>query len=79
MPYYNLCVGETNQILWTAAVDREAALMEFGAQLGTRLTLEDQDVPPPYMLDENDGHEGPRWLTFTIPVFETPSIEGSPE
>ena len=71
MPYFNLRVEETNQILWTAAVDREAALVEFGAQLGTTLTLEDQDVPPPYMMDENLEPETPRWLNFSVPVFET--------
>lgn len=70
MPYYNLRVGETNRILWTAAGHQEAALMEFGALLGTNLTLVDQEVPPPYMMDENLEHESSRWLSFTIPVFE---------
>ena len=79
MPYYNLHVQETNRILWTAAENRETALLDFGAQLGTTLTLVDQDAPPPYMMDENLEHESPRWLSFTIPVFETPPDEGPPE
>ena len=70
MPYYNLRVADSNGVLWTAAGNREAALMEFGDQLGTRLTLVDQGVPPTYMMDENLEHESPRWLNFSIPVFE---------
>lgn len=73
MPYYNLRVQAEDRILWTAAVDREAALIDFEVQLGTKLTLVDQDVVPPYMMDENPGDEGPRWLSFTIPVFEIPN------
>ena len=69
MPYYNLRLEETNRILWTAAGNREAALLEFGAELDTTLTLVHQDVPPPYMMDENLEHESPRWLNFSIPVW----------
>ena len=72
MPYYNLRVGETNRILWTTAGDREAALMDFGAELGKRLTLVEQDMPPPYMMDEFHEHDCPRWLKFHIPVFKIP-------
>ena len=79
MPYYNLRVEETNRILWTAAVNREVALVEFGAQLGTTLTLVDQEVPPPYMMDENLEHESPRWLSFVIPVFEDPTDDEESE
>ena len=75
MPYYNLRVMDSNAILWTAAGDREAALVDFGVQLGTGLTLEDQDAPPPYMMDENLEHESPRWLDFSIPVFEVSDVE----
>ena len=79
MPYYNLRLEETNRILWTAAGNREAALLEFGAELGTTLTLVHQDVPPPYMMDENLEPGRPRWLSFRIPVFEVLAIEDSPE
>lgn len=79
MPFYNLRGGDTNDILWTAAGDREAALMDFGVQLGTTLTLVDQDVPPPYMMDENLEHESPRWLSFNIPVFEVTTKDETPE
>ena len=79
MPYYNLRLEETNRILWTAAGNREAALLEFGAELGTTLTLVHQDAPPPYMMDENLEPGRPRWLSFSIPVFEVLAIEDSAE
>jgi hypothetical protein len=57
-----------NRTLETAAGDREHALAFFERELGKRLTLEDQVVPAPYLLDE--WHEPPDWVKPTIPVFE---------
>ncbi len=67
MPYYNLFVGE-DRTLAAAARDREEALAIFGKELGLRLTLNDQDTPTSYLLDE--WYESPHWVKPTIPVFE---------
>ena len=67
MPYYNLLVVDVNRTLATAAANREDALANFGKELGLRLTLDDQGLPAPYLLDE--WHEGPHWVNPTIPVF----------
>ncbi len=68
MPYYNLLVVDEIRTLATAASDREDALAIFGKELGLRLTLNDQDTPASYLLDE--WHESPHWVNPTIPVFE---------
>ena len=68
MPYYNLLVVNENQTLVAVASDREDALAIFGKKLGLRLTLNDQDIPTSYLLDE--WHESPHWVNPTIPVFE---------
>ena len=68
MSYYNLAVVNTNRVLATAAGNREDALEIFGKELGLRLTLNDQGIPPPYLLDE--WHESPHWVNPNIPVFE---------
>ena len=68
MPYYNLLVVNENRMLATVAGDREGAVADFGEQLGKQLTLNEQDAPPSYLLDE--WHEGPHWVNPTIPVFE---------
>ena len=71
MPYYNLLVIRDNWTLATAAKDRQEALAIFGKELGLDLTLADQDMSPPYLLDE--WHESPHWINPTIPVFQTPN------
>jgi len=71
MPYYNLLVVNENRTLATAASDRADALTIFGEELGLRLTLNDQDIPAPYLLDE--WHKSPHWVNPTIPVFELPN------
>jgi hypothetical protein len=71
MPYYDLRDADKNETLATPAQNLENALEIFGKQLGVRLTLEDQGVAPPYMLDE--WHEGPHWVNPTIPVFRIPN------
>jgi len=72
MPYYNLSVvNEPGRILSTPAKDREEALAVFGNELGKRLTLDDQGMTAPYLLDE--WHNGPHWINPTIPVFEISS------
>jgi len=68
MAYYNLLVVNENRTLATAARDREDALAIFGKELDLRLTLNDPDIPAPYLLDE--WHESPHWVNPTIPVFE---------
>lgn len=68
MPYYDLLVVSENRILATAAKDRDDALAIFGRELGLSLTLDEQDTPASYMLDE--WHDGPHWVNPTIPVFE---------
>jgi hypothetical protein len=68
MPYYNLLVMKDLRILGAVASNREEALGSFGKELGIRLSLNEQDVPPPYLLDE--WHESPHWVNPTIPVFE---------
>ncbi len=68
MPYYNLLVVDEIRTLATAASDREDALAIFGKELRLRLTLNDQDIPAAYLLDE--WHESPHWVNPTIPVFE---------
>ena len=68
MPYYDLLVVKEIKTLAAAARDREDALAIFGKELGVRLTLTDQDIPAPYLLDE--WHESPHWVNPTIPVFE---------
>jgi hypothetical protein len=68
MPNYNLLVVDVNRTLATAARNREDALAIFGKKLGLRLTLNDQDIPTSYLLDE--WQESPHWVDPTIPVFE---------
>lgn len=69
MPYYNLAVGnEPGRILSAAAKDRSEALAIFGKELGKRLTLDDQGIVAPYLLDE--WQNGPHWINPTISVFE---------
>ena len=68
MPYYNLLVVDENRLLATEAGDKEGAVADFGEQLGKQLTLNEQDAPAPYLLDE--WHKGPHWVNPTIPVFE---------
>jgi hypothetical protein len=68
MPYYDLQVIADRRILSTAANNREHAIAIFGEELQTSLTLEDQDIPPPYLLDE--WEQSPHWFNPTIPVYE---------
>lgn len=68
MPYYDLLVVDEQRTLATLARDREDALAIFGKELDLRLTLNDQDIPAPYLLDE--WRESPHWVNPTIPVFE---------
>ena len=69
MPYYNLAiVNEPGRILSTPAKDCEEAIAIFGTKLGKRLTLDNQGMTAPYLLDE--WHKGPHWINPTIPVFE---------
>jgi hypothetical protein len=71
MPNYNLRVVNENRVLDTVSGDRESAVADFGKQLGKQLSLNDQDGPAPYLLDE--WHESPHWVNPTIPVFEISS------
>jgi hypothetical protein len=68
MPHYNLLIVAEQRTLAGTARDREEAVAAFGREIGRRLTLDDQDIPAPYLLDE--WHEGPHWVHPTIPVFE---------
>ncbi len=68
MTYFNLRVVQDHRTLAAAAKDREEALTIFGREVGARLTLDDQGVPAPYLLDE--WHDSPHWVNPTIPVFE---------
>jgi hypothetical protein len=69
MPYYNLVVVATQRTLSTAARDRWHAVAIFEKEVGRPLTLDHQDAPAPYLLDE--WHKGPHWVKPTIPVFES--------
>ena len=68
MTYYDLRVVQGHRTLAAAAKDREEALAIFGKELGVRLTLDEQDTPAPYLLDE--WFQSPHWVNPTIPVFE---------
>ena len=73
MPYYDLLVVADNRILSDGAESREAALAKFGDILGRRLTLIDQDLPPPYLMDE--WTEGPRWVDLALAGLESQSTD----
>jgi hypothetical protein len=72
VPYYNLKIIETNEILADAtSANREGALGLFGDELGKPLTFKDQGGPAPYLFEE--WTDGPHWINPTIPVFEEQS------
>lgn len=75
MTGYALLVVEENRILHHYAPDRETALRHLGRALDKRLTLEEQDGPPPYFLDEFRG--SPHWTNPHIPVYEEPEPTSS--
>jgi hypothetical protein len=68
MPYYNLQVVASHEILSDAARDRADALSKFSEELGVQLTLDDSGGPAEYLLDEWDG-PGPHWIRPHIRVF----------
>ena len=68
MTYYDLRVVQDHRTLAAAAKDREEALAIFGKELDVHLTLDEQDTPAPYLLDE--WSQSPHWVNPTIPVFE---------
>ena len=72
MPYYSLFVEETGETRsGIVAQSREEAMAKFGEQLGRVLTLDDQDIAPPYLLGERRDPEG--WVPQPdIPVFDAP-------
>lgn len=67
MPYYNLKRDTDQKIFSTPAESMDAALAEFGAELGVRLTLEDTGDMAEYLIQES--HKNPHWVNPTIPVF----------
>lgn len=72
MAYYSILVVDTRLTLSGVAADsREAAIADFGAKMGKRLTLVDQGIPAPYLLDEWFEPD-PHWVDHHIPVFELP-------
>ena len=68
MPYYDLLIVDEQRVLATPARNREDALAIFGKELGLRLTLADQGIVAPYLLDDWD--QSPHWVNPTIPVFK---------
>lgn len=70
MAYYSLKVVETEETLsGVVAPNREVAIAEFGDKLGKRLTLDEQDFTPPYLMDEWFD-QGVHWVRPHIPVFD---------
>lgn len=69
MPYFNLLIVSTGQILSDAtAPSRGAALGVFERELGIELSFDNQESPAPYLFEEWTG--GPHWINPSIPVFE---------
>ena len=69
MPYYTLQAISTPGVrIGVTAGDRTEAVAEFGRELGRRLTLEDQERPPLYMMAEHHEPEA-HFVNLTIPVF----------
>ena len=67
VPNYDLLLVAENRMVFAVAKDRDEALALFGAELGQRLALKEQDTVAPYMMDEWD--ESPYWSNSTIPVY----------
>ena len=68
--YYSLFVAETGEThSGVVAPNRQAAIVKFGRKLGKCLTLDEQDVVPPYLLGEGDG-AGYRVPNPDIPVYD---------
>lgn len=69
MPYFNLLIVNTGQILSDAtAPSRDAALGVFERELGIGLSFDDQGGPAPYLFEE--WTDGPHWINPSTPVFE---------
>lgn len=69
MPYFNLLIVNTGQILSDAtAPNPNAALNVFERELGVRLTFDDQEGAAPYLFEE--WSTGPHWIKPSIPVYE---------
>lgn len=72
MPYYNLRRMADHEILSAVCHDHEAALVEFGEELGITLTLEEgpaEEGPAvaEYMMGCREESLG--WIKTDIPVF----------
>jgi hypothetical protein len=68
MLHYNLFIVSDDKTLSAVASNKEDALRMFGKEIGSKLSLAQQDVVPPYLMDE--WTESPHWVNCTIPVFE---------
>jgi hypothetical protein len=69
MPYFNLLIVDTRQILSNAiAPNRETALDAFGNELGVKLTFSVQKGAAPYLFEE--WSSSPHWVSPSIPVYE---------
>ena len=59
MPYYSLFVADTGKTCsGVVAQSPEEAIVKFEDRLGKALTLDDQDVPPPYLLGRTIPRSG---------------------
>ena len=69
MSYYNLRRIADNEILSAVCRNHEAALAEFGKELGVTLTLELGKSPAAveYMMGRREESLG--WIKTDIPVF----------
>ena len=73
MPFFSLLIeAPGRQAIAVSAESREVAVAKFGAKLGKRLSLADQDDEPPYLMNETPPGPGPHWMRFDIPVWELP-------
>ena len=69
MPYFNLKIVDTGEILSDAtAVNSFAALEVFGAKIGIKLTFDTQDRASPYLFEE--WQDSPHWVNPSVPVYE---------
>jgi len=67
MSYYNLRRMADNEILSAVCHNHEAALVEFGEELGVTLTLEEGPAVAEYMMGCHEETVG--WIKTDIPVF----------
>lgn len=65
----SFALSHGTDVLPERAVNREDALLKFGATLGTVLTCEDQGTVADHMMDEWNDAQSPRWVRPHIPVW----------